>query len=749
MKYDIPTLLSLRQNACIDIGKFSVHALDSMSMTRSAQEDIYLLTDNADNLLSRRKTNMSSVTERSVNRSRVGSSISVSHHSDESPFGSVANLRYPSRQPNNAPHGTLAQIDAGFARFLKEHASPKHHRVTAGGRIVPMNPRTPAPEFKLSVKKQEGDDLAKGAKSVASTQGRQSIGAEGPSAPDVRDDPNNNFSAAEFPSITGTMPGIATPLLGVDGSGLQHRIQGLQQSLQQSVAMFQTPLLQQQYSLAPNTAQSLQPGQAGQECVTVLPNYAAYNASVDQVAWLPNNGQTLAAQRSSGSFMPPNQHPVAGAAPSFGTATGGVLGMFPSASNLQLPNTTSFYPLSGISGGQVANQTMPFLAQSLPLSGAVQESTTHKSLQEVTKEHETLSAQLANLDRYMALHSWDLDPNSKKILVEQRMSFVRELDALRLYKEQLESSLGNLESKATDTQTVPPPGLQPTSTQLRSGDITNGLNVQTASWMPSFAAGNTPFVWTPTAFAGSLASILPANEPFNGMFPYQFPTIGALTSFPNGFGYGDLRASVGFPYGDQLPHQDWAGNTNHDISGQGTQVYNSMTTDSKDVQSGSDGWTTPTQSAPPAISRVYHRIEEAAKRGESINGLLKELAVVTEKLSRSDMKNVLSSQQEQQMFGSSAENEHVSGLQTSRSKSAYAAQSRDSGEVATPLKAVTQYNKQNKSKKRRSNKSGESNTRSMERIQRAPDEPGDDDDGRSCYSYLSTTDSWATIQEGE
>lgn len=32
-----------------------------------------------------------------------------------------------------------AATDAGFARFLKEHCSPKHQRVTAGGRIVPMD----------------------------------------------------------------------------------------------------------------------------------------------------------------------------------------------------------------------------------------------------------------------------------------------------------------------------------------------------------------------------------------------------------------------------------------------------------------------------------------------------------------------------------------------------------------------------------------------------------------------------------
>lgn len=646
-------------------------------------------------------------------------------------------------------------MDAGFARFLKEHASPKHQRVTAGGRIVPMNPRTPAPEFKLPVKKQEGDDPVKGTRSAAPTQCGQSIKAEGTSARDSRGDSNNNntntnnnFTAAEFPSITGTMPGIATPLVGVDGSGLQQRIPGLQQGLPQAIAMFPTPFLQQQFSLAPNAAQSLQPGQVGQECVTILPNYAAYNAGVDQVSWLQNNGQTLPAQRPSGSFISSNQQPVAGAGPSFGIPTGGVFGVFPSATNLPLSNTAPFYPLSGISGGQVANQTIPFLTQSLPLSGAVQDATTHKSLQEATKEHETLSAQLANLDRYMALHSWDLDPNSKKILVEQRMSFVRELDALRLYKEQLESSLGNQEPKATDTQMAPPPGLQAAPPQLRSGELPNGLNVQTTPWMSSFAANSAPFVWAPTPFASGWPSMVPANEPFNTTFPFQFPTIGSLTSFPAGFGYADLRANAGIPYGDQLPHQDWAGNINHNISGQDTQIYPGMASNAKDEQTGSDGWTTPTQSAPPEISRVYHRIEEAAKRGEAIDGLLKELAIVTERLSRSDLKGDLASQQEQQGLGNSAENEPVSGSKAFGNKPACAAQGRDSGGVTAPLKAVTHPNEQ-KSRKRKSHKSGESNAKSVDRVQRVPDEAGDDDDGKSCYSYLSTTDSWATIQEGE
>ena len=42
----------------------------------------------------------------------------------------------PSRQPIPPPRGIVPQQDAGFARFLKEVASPTHKRVTAGGRIV-------------------------------------------------------------------------------------------------------------------------------------------------------------------------------------------------------------------------------------------------------------------------------------------------------------------------------------------------------------------------------------------------------------------------------------------------------------------------------------------------------------------------------------------------------------------------------------------------------------------------------------
>lgn len=54
----------------------------------------------------------------------------------------------PDRQPN-LPPPVERQKDEGFATFLKKHSSPTHNRVTAGGRIVPMEPRSPPP-FSLS-----------------------------------------------------------------------------------------------------------------------------------------------------------------------------------------------------------------------------------------------------------------------------------------------------------------------------------------------------------------------------------------------------------------------------------------------------------------------------------------------------------------------------------------------------------------------------------------------------------------------
>ncbi|OAP57320.1 hypothetical protein AYL99_08058 [Fonsecaea erecta] len=59
----------------------------------------------------------------------------------------IVNL--PERQPTVPPSERSAQENEGFARFLKKHSSPTHQRVTAGGRIVPMEQRSRPPLFSL------------------------------------------------------------------------------------------------------------------------------------------------------------------------------------------------------------------------------------------------------------------------------------------------------------------------------------------------------------------------------------------------------------------------------------------------------------------------------------------------------------------------------------------------------------------------------------------------------------------------
>jgi hypothetical protein len=89
--------------------------------------------------------------EKSANRDRGWSMDSLDSTEDRVVFaGSKTNAIHPRRQPRSAPSEARAQADEGFARFLQQHSSPTHQRVTAGGRIVPMGPTLAAPpEFNM------------------------------------------------------------------------------------------------------------------------------------------------------------------------------------------------------------------------------------------------------------------------------------------------------------------------------------------------------------------------------------------------------------------------------------------------------------------------------------------------------------------------------------------------------------------------------------------------------------------------
>lgn len=72
-----------------------------------------------------------------------------------------------------------------------------------------------------------------------------------------------------------------------------------------------------------------------------------------------------------------------------------------------------------------------------------------KSLEDATKQYDALSAQLSQIDRFTAMHSWVIEPETKKLLVEQRKSLVRELDTVRLYREHLQVLFGKTQMNGT------------------------------------------------------------------------------------------------------------------------------------------------------------------------------------------------------------------------------------------------------------------------------------------------------------
>lgn len=57
--------------------------------------------------------------------------------------------RRAERQSRSTVLDAQPQLDDGFARFLQQHSSPTHQRVTAGGHIVPMQQTQPPPPFNL------------------------------------------------------------------------------------------------------------------------------------------------------------------------------------------------------------------------------------------------------------------------------------------------------------------------------------------------------------------------------------------------------------------------------------------------------------------------------------------------------------------------------------------------------------------------------------------------------------------------
>ncbi|WEW60923.1 hypothetical protein PRK78_006411 [Emydomyces testavorans] len=562
--------------------------------------------------------------EKSMNHQRNCSTVSMSTDDGRE------SCRHPRRQPINAPQGTLAQSHAGFARFLKEHSSPKHHRVTAGGRIVPMVFQSPAPEFKLPVSAAETSRCAKDEKLSKQQEEKQPTDSETkPSSGNglQRKPPSTSNSRAipikAPPPDSEQSRAASSPktVSGVDGP-----------TANQKVPRTSAPrVANQQIKIQPgrNAGQPAKLGPISFDGISIPHTFPAQSKENEQFEMFSLNSHLYPSQAIGPQLLSENmQQPVQLQYPS---QIGNVFGMytigstFPIAPSQSIPvnNKLVVNPYIGYS----ANHALP---------GSLYDSA-NGLLESAIQEYDNISNQLSNLDRYLALHTWDIDPATKKLLVEQRIELVRKLDSARVYKEHVEALLQPSKSEGplgvsqiSDQSLIansnqgaqfPPPGMYGT---LQSANNNSGF-LPAGGYLHTGLNSTTGIAPPASLFSSdSLGSMLPGRPMATTTYAHaQLDTLNA--------GYENLQAVTG-PNQAITAAQNWSINTDFGINNYlnfQNCVPRTVPTDAGKLKSEKHHVYEASTTTLPDFDMIYHKIEEAAKRKEPLEHYFRELARAT------------------------------------------------------------------------------------------------------------------------
>ncbi|KAL3470936.1 hypothetical protein BJX99DRAFT_250851 [Aspergillus californicus] len=414
-KYDLQALLAVKPNAHIELERFSDQAFTN-HLVRS-------------NVLS----------EQSVNRPR-----NVSGHSRRNvmaPLGMSA--QNVSRQSSHSAVPSNSQVDDAFVRFVEQHTSPKPQRVTAGGRIVPMNPWDSPPKWSLPLSSKGASasnsdvsrtvgTIARGeTKSKSENRTRQqaihSSESKTPKTAPLPADAANAPCFQPLSSSSSALPYANFPLTSQQGQGV-----GL--PTYPSLGMGGDGYLNG-FAKPPTPSQAM----GVQVPSFPFPSQPTPTASPGFPSW--NTLNTVA----PGTFGP-YQPSYAPSPPSVGPQWPQFTQVPPVLQALQMPQIPQMPQLAQLPQAppNVSNQAPAFGQHPQFLPPFFQDAVYQKSLEDAAKQYDALSAQLSQIDRFTAMHAWVIDSETKKLLVEQRKSLVRELDTVRLYKEHLQVILGKI-----------------------------------------------------------------------------------------------------------------------------------------------------------------------------------------------------------------------------------------------------------------------------------------------------------------
>jgi len=351
-----------------------------------------------------------------------GSNLDTASSADVLPYEGNRLVR-PDRQPNLPPPAER-QKDEGFAKFLKKHSSPTHNRVTAGGRIVPMEPRSPPP-FLLP----------------ANVTNRPQAVSAGQLFQDMKKNGNNDWN-----SYGGQDPGQAY----MNYLSTEHRL------LDAGAGFFAGPSGSPARAVAVNA------------CVHNTDDSPMTVNNVSEPASIPPPGRSyFPAQHMGGPVM---QQPMQ--VQSYGMSPYQTSGMLPVG--MGVPVTEQYNPAAA---WDIYNQ--PYQQHA-----AQQAMTAHQLLAAWQQHYNELDQQLKDIDRRRAMHG--LAPHlaeQRRVIVQQRSDakdIVRDYQDMLGLKRMMDSSQ---ESFATGFN-VQAPAYVPASEVVATGHLSHKSSFGAVSAMP-------------------------------------------------------------------------------------------------------------------------------------------------------------------------------------------------------------------------------------------------------------------------
>ena len=408
--------------------------------------------------------------------SNISTGNADSYSSTINPMMKPKYMAQPSRQPHAPPEGSVLQRHDGFARFLKQHASPPHHRVTAGGRIVPAGPTSPPPMLDFGSLNGLLRDRPATAKST-------------------QKDSRSNQSNTRTQNPPATSPMTLHDYLqsqsgSNDGMSFQHAAQPL--------PMQNTPFNNLPFGYQHLMAPAMQT-----------------QASLMPLAMFPD-GSTLV------SFNGVN----------YRTSWNGTNTSIEPLQPLQLSIDHQYYPQAYTQGYLGSTQYgAPFQPQNLSMPPVPLASTTNYARPDTSKsdsvlqdeaqngDEASLKTKLTKLDKYLALYHYDITPADRASLIAQRRCLVEEIDKIRLSKDKPKHSIPIVAPAASGQPVTPAAQLTSGHHSVREGVQKDGkvkgitLNKHLSPAAPAFVPRNVSNL-TSSSFGMRTASQHSKNQHF-------------------------------------------------------------------------------------------------------------------------------------------------------------------------------------------------------------------------------------------